>query len=235
MINVDQIIKRTINDFQNNKNKFSKLDYIDIEKYHLLHTKPLVPLDIRVDSKLFTEQIEIYKNYFQIWGQDYKQSFRYGIPLVNLTGKINFDHDPINGSLHIWNQKNPDIPYIESDFRIPTPIMDISSLRSLNVFNNHWCRSNILKWYNGSEFKPHIDTVLPSPWFRLWGTTDSKNIELIFYNENNEIIEIDPIESGRIYLIDTTLVHSAKCINDVAYQYFLSVLPSAYDILLKLR
>jgi len=233
MLNVTQIINNTVKDFQNNTHKFNYLETIDNRDYISLHTKPLVPLDIKIDCNLFLKEIEKFDRHFQKWGNHTDLPNRFGISLVNADGNF-IDNDPINGSLHIWNRDNPGIPLIETDFKIPTPLMDIDSLRSLQIFNNYWCRSNILKWYKDAEFKPHIDTFLPSPWFRLWGTTDSNSMELIFYNADNQPINIDPIESGRIYLINTSLVHYARCVNNTMYQFFLSVSPKAYTKLLQL-
>jgi hypothetical protein len=107
--------------------------------------------------------------------------------------------------------------------------MQINSLRPLDVFKNYWFRSNILKWQVGAEFKPHIDTILPSPWLRLWGTTDSKNIEIRYWDtDTNQMQAVQNIESGRIYLIDTSRVHDAFGHGD-AYQFFLSVSPDSIE------
>ena len=234
MLNVKEIIENTIKDFQNNKHKIEHLTTIDNQKYISLHTAPLIPLEIKIDCESFILEIQKFDNFFQKWGTNDDLPNRFGISLVNLDGKF-IDQDPINGSLHIWNRNNPNIPLIETDFQKPTPLMSIESLSLLQSFNNYWCRSNILKWYKNAEFKPHIDTALPSPWFRLWGTNDASKIDLVFYNEDNQPINIEPIESGRIYLIDTSLVHYVQCTDDIVYQFFLSVLPEAYNKILQLK
>jgi len=73
---------------------------------------------------------------------------------------------------------------------------------------------------------------VPSPWIRLWGTT-SNSIKLRFSNKN-KLEDYGDVEPGRIYIIDTSLVHDARCTDKKAAQFFLSVLPSAYDILTNL-
>lgn len=233
MINVQSIIDKTIRDFKNNKDKLDNLLTVSDKQYHSLHTSPLIPLDIKIDIDLFKNEIKQFENNFQPW--DYQDNNRLSIPLVNFDGLIIEDFDPTNGSLHRWNQQQSNLPLIESDFLIPTTVMEISSLSSLRIFDTHWCRSNILKWNKGAEFKPHIDAVIPSPWLRLWGTDDASKIILNFYNNDNQIIDIETIESGRIYLIDTSLVHEAICTNEIVYQFFLSVLPSSYDTILKIK
>jgi hypothetical protein len=101
--------------------------------------------------------------------------------------------------------------------------MQINSLRPLETFKNYWFRSNILKWQAGAEFKPHIDTILPSPWLRLWGTTNAENLEIRYWDtDENQMRSVQNVESGRIYLIDTSCVHDAVGHGD-SYQFFLSV------------
>lgn len=237
MLNVKEIIDETVKVFSNNKDKFEKLPVLDYEKYYSLHSSPLVPLNIKIDCLQFLKDIEQFKENFQIWGTKNIDQKRFGLSLVNMNGIIYSEkQDPINGSLYEWNNLNPDFPLIESDFLIPTPALNIPSLDPLRIFDGKWSRSNILKWKKDAAFKPHIDAIIPTPWIRLWGTTNADNIKLNFYNDNNQLIEIPSIESGRIYLIDTVLVHEAKCTGeDINYQFFLSVLPDAYDLLLKLK
>jgi hypothetical protein len=139
--------------------------------------------------------------------------------------------DPINGSLYEWNMRYPDLPIIESDCRVPTPVMTMESLRPLRCFDGQWYRSNIFKWGEGAEFKPHIDAILPSPWLRLWGTSDAENTNVRCWDAQTRTMKtVSGIESGRIYLIDTSQVHDATSCKEV-YQFFLSVRPSAVNII----
>mgnify|MGYP000860797393 CR=1 FL=1 len=41
--------------------------------------------------------------------------------------------------------------------------------------------------------------------------------------KNNEMIECKNIEAGRLYLIETSTVHDARCINTELYQFFISL------------
>ena len=197
--------------------------------YSKLHSTPLVPLNIKIDVDQFLTEIKTFSNYFEKWGNDFDLP-RYGLALVNKTGVLHTP-DIVNQSLMEWNKNHPEQPCLELDFLRPTPVLDIPSLSPLRVFENHWCRSNVFKLEKGSEFKPHIDTLLPSMWFRLWGTTDSKNTVVRFYNkETKEMEEVTGIEVGRIYLIDTSIVHDAFA-NDTVYQFFLGVKPSAETVI----
>jgi hypothetical protein len=223
MIDVKEIIDSTLRVFEHTE--LGKLKSVNETDYRTIHTSPLVPLDIKIDIDLFKKEIENFP--FEQWGGKHLHLPRYGLAVVNQDGVIK-NHDPINGSLHEWNSNNKSSAILETDCLVPTAVMDIESMQPLRIFDNHWCRSNILKWHTGAEFKPHIDTVIPSPWIRLWGTTG--DIELNFYNEFGKITDMPKIEQGRIYLIDTSLVHDARCANGTVYQFFLSVLPSAYNI-----
>ena len=232
MIDPEQIISDTRTVFF--QSEFQRKKYSQIKKfvsdadYLSLHTEFLTPLDINIDVDLFHEEIVKFNSHFEQWGSEHTHLPRSGIALVNQDGILK-NQDPINGSLYEWNKKFPNQPIIESDCTIPTEVMQINSLRSLDVFKNYWFRSNILKWQAGAEFKPHIDTILPSPWLRLWGTTDSENIEIRCWNtDTNQMQAVQNIESGRIYLIDTSRVHDAVGHGD-AYQFFLSVSPDSIE------
>jgi len=232
MIDPEQIISdtRTVffqSEFQ--RKKYSQIKkFVSNEDYLSLHTEFLTPLDIKIDVDLFHEEIAKFNSHFEQWGSEHTHLPRSGIALVNQDGILK-NQDPINGSLYEWNKKFPNHPIIESDCTAPTEVMQINSLRLLDVFKNYWFRSNILKWQAGAEFKPHIDTILPSPWLRLWGTTDSKNIEIRYWDtDTNQMQAVQNIESGRIYLIDTSRVHDAFGHGD-AYQFFLSVSPDSIE------
>lgn len=229
-----KIIADTLTSFTTSevqKYKFSKINsYIDEECYFDLHKEFLTPTNITIDVKRFCEEIQSYDQWFQPWGAKHSHIPRYGLALVNQTGQL-IDNDPINGSLHEWNKNFPRDPLIETDCTKMTEVMNLESLRSLRVLDNHWCRSNILKWHSGAHFKPHIDTVLPSPWLRFWATTDIKNFDIRYDDGTGNLKVFEDIEPGRLYLIDTHIVHDAVSYTNNVYQLFLSTLPSAIDIL----
>ena len=233
LIDKEKIINDTIQVFnQSNKQKekFKKIkSYIYEDEYKTLHKNFLTPIDLKIDCDLFINEVTRFSEYFEQWGSQHNHLPRFGLAVVNQDGILK-KNDPINGSLYEWNFKNPNNPIIESDCVIPTEVLKIESLAPLKVFNHHWCRSNILKWHNGSEFKPHIDTVIPSPWLRLWGTTNAESLDLRYDNGSGTLVKFNNIESGRIYLIDTSVVHDARAFGDDVYQFFLSVLPSSINI-----
>jgi hypothetical protein len=200
------------------------------EDYKRLHPFPLTPTNIVIDCNAFNMQVKQYNNKFQKWGTDHQHLQRYGLAVVNQSGDL-IDNDPINGSLMAWNRDNPTHPLIETGCVTPTEVLNLPSLEPLSILNGHWCRSNILKWHSGAFFFPHIDTVVPSMWIRLWAAT-SNDVVLRFYNPANGELEQVDYEPGRVYVIDTSLVHDASTTGFNVLQLFLSVLPSAYDLLI---
>jgi hypothetical protein len=226
MIDPEQIISDTRTVFfqsESQRKKYSQITkFVDNENYISLHRDFLTPLSVKINVELFHKEIVKFNSHFEQWGSEHIHLPRSGIALVNQDGVLK-SQDPINGSLYEWNKKFPNQPIIESDCTTPTEVMQIESLRPLEIFKNHWFRSNILKWQAGAEFKPHIDTILPSPWLRLWGTTDAENLEIRYWDpDENQMRSVQNIESGRIYLIDTSRVHDAVGHGD-SYQFFLSV------------
>jgi hypothetical protein len=236
-INAQSIIDETLavfeksgaaNIFRNCKNLVKDKDYKQ------LHPHALTPTSIKIDVDLFNIEINQYNNYFERWGTDHQELERYGLALVNQDGMLK-SKDPINGSLMAWNRDNPTQPLLETECVMQTPVMSMESLKSLNILDGHWCRSNILKWHDKAFFYPHIDTVVPSMWIRLWATT-SPDIIVRFYNPaTGELEQFKDIELGRVYVIDTSIVHDAYATNDNVHQLFLSVLPSAFNVLVSDR
>ena len=212
----DVFIKSGFKDILDNSITISKTDY------YKLHTNFLVPTSIKIDIDLFVNQIQQFK--FHQWGKNHTHLPRYGLALVNQTGEL-IDDDPINGSLMTWNKEYPNNPIIETDCVKPTPVMNITSLEPLKIFNNHWTRSNVLKWDNGAKFLPHIDTVVPSMWLRLWMGTEGLVVRQ--YDEQTQELKSIDYEPGRVYLIDTSIIHDAYSIKNDVYQLFLSVFTSA--------
>ena len=234
-VDEEKIINDTLNVFftsEIQKQKYNSIqDFVSEDNYRKLHKSPLIPLDIKIDIELFEKELFKFEEFFEQWGNQHLHLPRKGLALVNQDGILK-SNDPVNGSLYEWNVNHPNNPLLETDCIVPTKVLDIDSLRPLRALDSHWCRSNILIWEKGAEFLPHIDTIVPSPWIRLWGTT-SNSIKLRFSNKN-KLEDYGDVEPGRIYIIDTSLVHDARCTDKKAAQFFLSVLPSAYDILTNL-
>lgn len=234
-INAQAIIDETISVFE--KSGAAELyrkckDLISEPDYKKLHPQPLTPLNITVDASAFNAEITQWDPVFEQWGTDHTHLPRYGAALVNQNGLL-LKGDPINGSLMAWNKTHPMHPLLETDCVTPTAIMSLPSLEPLSVLNGQWCRSNVLKWNKDAMFVPHIDTVVPSMWIRLWATM-SPDVVVRFYNPATGELESANFEVGRVYLIDTSLVHDAYATNDNVYQLFLSVVPSTNILLEKL-
>lgn len=236
-IDADEIMRDTFEAFFANE---VQVDYygalhdtvgnISKDDYTALYYKYLVPTKIKIDHELFEYEIKQYDKCFEQWGKVLSELPRKACALVNYDGLIKED-DVVNRSLYEHNVDNPNRPTADSDFRRPTEILDLPSLEPLNILDPYWCRSNILRWDEGAKFLPHIDCVHGHTHsLRLWGTT-TNNIRLRFHNGSNELIEHDDVEPGRIYLIDTATIHDARCIEGRGYQFFLAVLPQAYNLL----
>jgi len=208
-----------------------RVGHISEQSYRELYNKPLVPTTIKIDVNQFEDEITQYDRWFEQWGHTFEHLPRTGAALANMDGILK-ENDPVNRSLYEYNVDNPTAPLFDCDFTKPTEILDLPSLQPLREFDSFWCRSNILRWDKGAHFYPHIDcTADRVHWLRLWGTT-SNNIRMRFQGNDPDVLEEhEDIEPGRIYLIDTSLIHDARCIEGRAYQFFLATLPQSFFIL----
>jgi hypothetical protein len=234
-VNSQKIIddsRRVFLSSENQLNKYNSLtSWIDEESYKKLHKSFLTSIDVKINEELFSKEILEYSSWFEQWGGEHLHLPRKGLALVNQTGDL-IANDPVNGSLYEYNFKNPNQPLLEIDFVKETEVMTMLSLEPLNFLKGKWIRSNILHWGAGAHFKPHIDNTVPSPWIRLWGTT-TNDIKLR-YAVNDQLVEVNDVEPGRLYVIDTSIVHDAWCYSNEGYQFFLCCSVDSYDTLLKL-
>ena len=238
------------------------LTYIPNKEYEYLHHDLLIPLDIKIDVELFEDEISVYDKYFKKWGDKFEEYDRLGLPLINMNGRLDNDPEPAVWPLDRWNfvnhgyQDTPedfikfynDIPDMnlmvnELDFTIPTEVLNISSLQPMNSIKPFLGRSCILKWNSMSHFKPHIDTWKPSPWLRIWGTTNPSGMKLRYKSkgkpnvwnpikkESERYEEIKDVEPGRLYLHDSSVWHDAFAFNDNVYQFFIALTPNAFQTL----
>lgn len=231
------IIQDTINLINSNKSlveKIASLPKISQEDFSRLVPEPLTPTNIVIDVEQFLEEFKPYESKMVHWGKKQMHMPRYGIAMYNQDGLITED-DPTNGSMFEHNRLNPDNPLVETDFNTPTELMDLPSLRPFEVLRGHQCRSNIVKWENTAGFVKHVDLIMPTPWLVLWGCTHSEKVDVKFYDLENNVVEHTPIESGRLYLVDSSYVHDAYCINEEVYQWFVVVKPSGYDVLMNCK
>lgn len=210
---------------------FSQTEWVDESTYRALHTRPLRPTSLRIHEGELRQALTRFEEQWRPWGHRPGEA-RKGISLVNQSGTFPAK-DPACGSLYDWNLDHPNEPYFETNFRMPTPLMKEACFQSLNVLEGHWARSNIMQWQAGDQFKPHIDTLFPAPWLKLWGVTNPENIEVSFFGEDGSSLNVEPMEPGRIYLIDSHLVHSVKCVDKEVYHFFLSLAPSGLSLLKK--
>jgi len=208
--------------------KYKNLSKIDNLTYKVLHRQFLNPLDIVIDCNQFINEIQCYDNEFVQWGTTHLHLPRYGLALVNQNGLLTGVNDPINGSLYQYNEQNPNNPIFETDCTVHTPIMDLPSLSQLSIFNGYWIRSNVFKWEKNASFLPHVDTILPSAWYRLWATMDD-NVTVRYF-DGTSFNTCTPIEQGRLYLVDTSLIHDATA-TSLNYQLFLSANSLSTNIL----
>lgn len=200
--------------------KFASHNCVDATSYYELHQEFLTPLDLKIDLTVFENEIAEFDSLFRRWGQ--KDLPRFGLPLINLTGKLDDQQDPSIGSLEEYARLNPNNFYIENDFVTPTSALDMNCLSVLDPLKPYLTRSSILKWNSGAEFVPHIDTIVPTPWLRLWAVSTADDFTLAYF-QNAVFQTVTDIEPGRLYLIDTSRVHYAKSFNaDTVYQFFLS-------------
>jgi len=185
------------------------------ELYKEIHTSFLVPTNYTIPIDVFEEEIYQYKSYLRQWGPEYTEFPRYGLPLVNLSGTIDDEFDPSCAPLDTWWDHYGDV-YWDLDFNKPTEILDLSCFDGLNNIKKYMIRSNVLWWDNTGHFKPHVDST-PEYFthLRLWGT----NKESYLLKCNGETVDFEP---GRLYIIDTSIVHEAAAKEDFTCTFFLS-------------
>lgn len=217
------------------------------ELYNALHTQPLVPLNIRIDINKFRCSMEKYHHAFRRWGQEHLELKRFAVPLINRSGRLDDNPDPSIYPLDRWNENLSVTDKLwDNDFIKATEVLSEPCFDVLNPIKQHMVRSSIFKWHEGSKFYPHIDTWFPSPILRLWGTDCAENMHLgfnktgersawidngdgTFTEPNNQehainnLQDVTNIESGRLYLIDTCIMHDARSSADNVHQFFIAL------------
>jgi hypothetical protein len=212
--------------------KYISQPAIETAEYNELHTAPIVETDIDIDIDNFLQEIETYKNNFSHWGNTHKHFPRYGIPLVNLTGKLDEENDPSRMPLdeHFMIHQDKNSMTLDHEIDVKTELCSLPSLKPLiEVFDEHLCRSAILRWDAMGHFKEHVDVVKPAPNLRLWGTTSTK----MQLKMDGKVI--NTIKPGKIYIFDSSLKHEAHAIGNNIYQFFIGLKISAYDTMMSRR
>lgn len=188
---------------------------LSIHDYERIHYAPLVPIDYEINIPEFEQQIVKYKKYRKQWGHEHRQFPRYGLPLVNLSGNIDDEIDPTCNPLDTWWRYTGEL-YWDLDFTKPTEILDLSCFDSINSLKPNLIRSNILWWDALGHFKPHVDAAKDKCFnIRVWGT----NKEDYFLSFKGKRYEFEP---GRLYIIDTSILHEARAYSDFTFTFFLS-------------
>jgi len=196
------------------------------EEYKQMHTDFLVPTTIKIDASKIQQQIEPYSKYFMQMLHRTLDLPRYSIPLANLDGTLK-EYDDANISFQKLNQLGNDKVYIDSDYNKPTEVFYLPFAEPLRIFENDLYRSLLLYWKPGGLFVPHIDALSTMPiMIRLWMGTESMRLR---YAKNNVLVDCD-FEPGRVYIIDTSIVHDAHCFNEDGYQLIIALHPRAYDM-----
>lgn len=201
--------------------KMSEYDSLDYDDFLKIHTDYILPLDIKIDFKLFEEEIKYYHKDFKRWGPDHTNFPRYGLPLVNLNGKLDNDPDPSCWPSDVWAKHHPDNMYWYPDYRTHTEVMNLESLKPLKVIAGHMLKSCILWWNNTGHLKPHVD-MLPNhiTHLRLWGTNKTHKEYHFHYSNGHKLKNFEP---GRIYLSSVIDEHKAFATEDYTYTFFIAV------------
>jgi len=223
---------------------------IESEDYIRLHSQPLQPLDLKVDVTEFHNYMNEVKYAFRAWGEKNSHYLRYGLPLVNKNGSSYNNPEPTCYPLDEWARKFPESEqseWVDRKFTEHTEFLNHKCFNSINAIKHCMVRSCILRWDEPSSFYPHTDTWLPSPIIRLWGTTTPDTVKIRFDTklqranpwEVNSLNEIDvqdfvdfEVEPGRLYILDTNIVHSARSLtHESTYQFFIALHSDSYKLI----
>jgi len=211
--------------------KYNSTRKLNTELYWNLHTDFLVPTIFKIDVEEFEADMWQEKNRFLPWGTNRPElnEIRQGMPLVNYDGRLS-DNDISIGPLDHHNKDNPDNCLLECDFVEPTALLNLRCFDTIKRIKSYMCRSSVLYWKEGANFLPHFDVILPTVNLRLWGTNNPNNVSLR-YKKDDEMIRCENVEAGRLYLIETSTIHDATCINNDVYQFFFGLNIDSYPLL----
>jgi len=129
---------------------------------------------------------------------------RWGLSVTSLDGGIS--GVPDLDSLYEYNKEN-NTDYKETDFKIPTPVLNKQIHDILKPWKGYYYRTHFLKFGPGGFFPPHRD------WNYMTGIADSFRLIMPLRNVNPpqfNFIHDDKIlnwEVGRLYFLDTLKMH----------------------------
>lgn len=129
---------------------------------------------------------------------------RWGLSITSLNGDIS--GVPDLDSLYEYNKEN-NTNYKETDFKIPTPVLNKQIHNILKPWDGYYYRTHFLKFGPGGFFPPHRD------WNYMTGIADSFRLIMPLRNVNPpqfNFVHEDKIlnwEVGRLYFLDTLKMH----------------------------
>lgn len=191
-----------------------------IDEYKSIHRDILMPTVYHIEN--FEEEIKSYHQHFTQWGPTHTQFPRYGLSLVNRTG--DYLDAASNSPLDTHYEYSNEVLW-DTDFTVATPALEMKSFNVIQPLKKYMIRSNVLWWNLMGHFKPHVD--ISENFFthlRLWGT--NKTPSQYVFKFNGKKVDFEP---GRLYLVDTSVLHEAKALTDYSYTYFFSIKKQAYD------
>lgn len=228
-----------------------KLIMLNVEEYKKLHPKVLQPTDMLIPPEQFRETMQRYDLAFRSWGRKKQHMPRYAIPLVNENGSLHNNPDICGMPLDEWNWQydgtlNEDWKDDKS-FHTPTKVLSEPCFNAMDPIKKFMLRSLVLRWDAKTLFYPHTDVWFPAPIVRIWGTDDPTVTRIQFDRlfrrvEGDEDPDFHPpkawakmphevedyppeeIEPGRLYVMDTNIIHAARTVEDrVGYQFFIAL------------
>lgn len=223
-------------EYEHVRNLSFSRDRLPTEKYKEIHTKNLVPLNLKIDCDLFEKEIKTYDHLFEQFGPTHADLERYSLGLTDLENPIDASPSPVNWPMDVWCVEHPNNPLFDTDFKYPTETMkNMKSMNCMKVFEGMLARCNILKWNTNAHFKPHLDVSIPPANLRLWGTNDPDNNHFCFWDdEKQEYVEEKNVERGRLYLADTSKWHHAYSTAQNVYTFFFALQVNSYEVLKRL-
>jgi len=219
------------------------MEKLSHSEYQKLHPVNLQPLDIMFDIDLFEEQMKQYRLAFRQWGEKHTDLKRYGLPLVNSNGSLHNNPELTCIPIDQTNDKLlPEGKFIsDNHFNVPTEALNLSCFDVIESFKPYMIRSCILHWMKDAKFYTHTDLYMPAPFLRLWGTTKPDGMQFRFdkrrqschtrqiENYDYELVAEENVEAGRLYLVDSFVIHDAFATDDDVYQFFIALTVNSID------
>ena len=170
----------------------------------LLSLGKVVSLDKCVNVDSVSKQFLSFGSHFKPYNPRKQGYNRYGLSITSQEG--DFSHTPDLDSLNEYNKEHG-TSFDESDFKEWTPFFkNCQELREMMTpFHKYMGRSHILRLNKGGFFPPHRDSITVVPkHFRLLISFGDPFHHFVFLLDDERMY----LEPGRLYFINTRLVHS---------------------------